>query len=38
MIKKLMQNDSQQCFWLWKSSWDHCINAKGDYFNRDGGK
>jgi len=37
-MKMLMCNDSQQCFWLRKSSWDHCRNAKGDYFDGDGGK
>ena len=38
MIKALMQNDFQQCFWSWKSHWDRCINAEGNYFEGDGGK
>jgi hypothetical protein len=37
MMKKLMRDDFQQCFRSWKSHWDH-INAKGDYFEGDGGE
>jgi hypothetical protein len=28
----------QQCFQSWKSQWDRCINAEGDYFQGDGGE
>jgi hypothetical protein len=38
VMKTLTWKESQQCFWLWKSSWDHCNNAKGDYFDEDGDK
>jgi len=34
--KMLTQNDFQQCFRSWKSLWNHCINAKGNYFKGDG--
>jgi hypothetical protein len=36
VMKMLMQNDFQQCFRSWKSRWDRCINAEGDYFEGDG--
>jgi len=36
MIKMVMQNDFQKCFQSWKSRWNHCINAKGNYFKGDG--
>jgi len=35
VMKTLTRNDFQQCFWSWKSCWDHCINAKGDYCKGD---
>jgi hypothetical protein len=35
VIRTLPWNDFQQCFWSWKSHWDHCINAKGDYCKGD---
>jgi len=38
MMKTLTRNDFQQCFRSWKSHWDRCINAEGDYFEGDGGK
>jgi hypothetical protein len=38
VTKTLMRNDFQQCFRSWKSCWDHCINAEGDYLKGDGGK
>ena len=38
MIKSLMRNDFQQCFRSWKSHWDRCINAEGNYFEGNGGK
>jgi hypothetical protein len=38
VMKTLTRNNFQQCFQSWKSRWDHCINAKGDYFEEDGGK
>jgi hypothetical protein len=31
-MKTLTRNNFQQCFRSWKSRWDRCINAKGDYF------
>jgi len=36
VMKKLTQYDFQQCFRSWKSRWNRCINAKGDYFKGDG--
>ena len=38
VMKTLTQNNFQQCFWSWKSRWDPCINAEGDYFEGDGGE
>jgi hypothetical protein len=38
VMKMLTQNDLQQCFLSWKSRWDRCINAEGDYFKGDGGE
>jgi hypothetical protein len=38
VMKMLTQNDFQQCFRLWKSRWDLCINAEGVYFEGDGGE
>jgi hypothetical protein len=38
MMKMLMLNDFQQCFLSWKSHWDRCINAEGDYFKGEAGK
>jgi len=35
-VKTLMRSNFQQCFWSWKSCWDRCINADGDYFEGDG--
>jgi hypothetical protein len=37
-VMTLTQNDYQQCFRLWKSRWDRCINAEGDYFEGSGGE
>jgi hypothetical protein len=36
MMKTLMWNAFQKCFRSWKSCWNRCINAKGDYFKEDG--
>jgi hypothetical protein len=38
VLNTLTQNDFQQCFRSWKSRWNSCINAEGDYFEGDGGK
>jgi transposase len=38
VMKMLTQNDFQQCFQSWKSHWDRCINAEGDYIEGDGGE
>ena len=38
VIKTLTPNNFQKCFWSWKSCWNCCINAKGDYFKWNGGK
>ena len=38
VIKTPMPNDFQKCIRPWKSCWNRCINAKGDYFDGDGGK
>jgi hypothetical protein len=35
-MKTLTHNAFQKCFRSWKSCWNHCINAKGDYFKQDG--
>jgi hypothetical protein len=38
VMKTLTRNDCQKCFRSWKSSWNRCINAKGDYFEGDEGE
>jgi len=38
MMKTLIHIYFQQCFQSWKSHWNRCINAEGDYFQRDGGE
>jgi hypothetical protein len=38
VLNTLTRNDFQQCFRSWKSSWNRCVNAEGDYFEGDGGK
>jgi hypothetical protein len=38
VMKKLTQNDFQQCFRSWKSHWDCSINTEGEYFEGDGGE
>jgi hypothetical protein len=38
MMKMLTWNDFQKHFWSWKSCWNRCIHAKGDYFEGDEGK
>jgi hypothetical protein len=38
VLNTLTRNDYQQCFRSWKSRWNRCINAEGDYFEGDGGK
>jgi hypothetical protein len=38
VLNTLTRNDFQQCFRSWKSRWNRCINAEGDYFEGDGGK
>jgi hypothetical protein len=30
VMKMLTYNSFQNCFRLWKSCWNHCINVKGD--------
>jgi len=35
-MKTLKQNDFQQYFRTWKSHWDSCTIAEGDYFEEDG--
>jgi len=37
-MKTLTRNDFQKCFLSWKSSWNRCGNAKGDYFEGEGGE
>jgi len=37
-MKTLTQNDFQKCFRSWKSGWNRCVNAKGDYFEGDVGE
>jgi hypothetical protein len=38
VLNTLTRNDFQQCFRSWKSGWNRCINAEGDYFEGDGDK
>jgi hypothetical protein len=38
VMKLLTENDFQQCFLSWKSHWDRCINAEGNYFEGDRGE
>ena len=38
VTKTLTRNDFQKCFRSRKSRWNRCINAKGDYFEGDGGE
>jgi hypothetical protein len=38
VMKTLMQYDFQKCLRSWKSRWNRCNNAKGDYFEEDGGE
>jgi hypothetical protein len=38
VLNALTRTDFQQCFRSWKSHWNRCINAEGDYFEGDGGK
>jgi len=40
VMKKMMkmQNDFQKCFLSWKSQWNCCIIAEGDYFEGNGGE
>jgi hypothetical protein len=38
VMKTLTWNDFQQCFQPWKSHLNRSINAKGDYFEGDGGE
>jgi hypothetical protein len=35
-MKTLTRNDFQKYFRSWKSRWNRCINAKGDYLEGDG--
>jgi hypothetical protein len=38
VMQTLTRNDFQKCFRSWKSHRNRCINAKGDYFEGDGGE
>jgi hypothetical protein len=38
VMKTLTQYDFQKCFRSWKSHWNRCINAKGDYFEGEWGR
>jgi len=38
VMKTLRRNVLQQCFRSWKSRWNRCISADGDYLNGDGGE
>jgi arsenate reductase-like glutaredoxin family protein len=38
VMKTLTRNDFQKFFRSWKSSWNRCINTKGDYFEGVGGE
>jgi hypothetical protein len=36
VMKMLPQNVFQKCFRSWKSRWNRCINAKGEYLEGNG--
>jgi hypothetical protein len=38
VTKALTRNAFHKCFRSWKFRWNRCINAKGDYFEGDGGE
>jgi hypothetical protein len=37
VIDTLTFDNFQGCMKSWKTNWDHCIQAQGDYFKGDGG-
>ena len=36
-LDTIPKRDFQGCFQTWQKRWDHCIRAKGEYFEGDGG-
>jgi len=37
LLYTIPKRDFQGCFQAWKKRWDHCVHAKGEYFEGDGG-
>jgi len=37
VLDTVLKMDFQGCFQAWQKRWDHCIRAKGKYFEGDGG-
>jgi len=37
ILDTVPKRDFQGCFQAWQKRWDHCIHAKGEYFEGDGG-
>ena len=37
VLDTIPKRDFQGCFQAWQKRWDHCIRAKGEYFEGDGG-
>ena len=36
VLDTIPKRDFQGCFQAWQKCWDHCIRAKGEYFEGDG--
>jgi len=37
VLDTIPKRDFHGCFQTWQKRWDHCIRAKGEYFEGDGG-
>jgi len=37
VLDTIQKRDFQGCFQAWQKRWDRCIDAKGEYFEGDGG-
>jgi len=37
VLNTLTLADFNDCFQKWQNRWNHCIQARGDYFEGDGG-
>jgi hypothetical protein len=38
VLDTLTEKDNQDSFQKWRSRWDRCLHAGGNYFERDGGR